>query len=193
MKKTIVLNNQDDRNKFLKNIWKYRSIFYHFKEFELKDNLGYGDDIKGIIDALNIKDKKKRITFIYDSACENIDEYYKDKNICGFKNGKCYAQRFNKYHNGCCRKCIYQSNKGCQTKNLTCKLFNCSEVTCRNKVLKFEDLIILKVLSKRQQVIIKHDYFSSREEVLKDLFIGSLTIFGIRLTFRLLFKNMKVN
>ena len=139
-----------------------------------------------------IEKRKKRIAYIYDSACNYIDNYWKGKNICGFKNNKCYTQQYKgcKYKNGCCRRCIYQSNKGCTTSNLTCKLYYCTEVRKRYKVPTFKDIKILKKLSIRQRIILKHDYFSSREEVLTDLYIGSITIFIIRLLYRYIRKNI---
>ena len=91
-------------------------------------------------------------------------------------NGKC---------NGCCRKCLYQTNKGCPTKNLACKLFNCSEVTSRYDVIKYDDLKLLKLLSLKNQFIIKSDYFSTREDVLKDLYSYSLTYATLRIVCRL--------
>ena len=90
-------------------------------------------------------------------------------------NGKC---------NGCCRKCLYQTNKGCPTKNLACKLFNCSEVTSRYDVIKYDDLKLLKLLSLKNQFIIKSDYFSTREDVLKDLYAFTLTYSILRVISR---------
>lgn len=189
--KKMIINNKSDENKFIKKINLYKSKLYYFTKFELVNNYDKNNDLDNIIKALNIKKKKERITFVYDNAVSKIDNHCKGKNMCGFKNGKCYTQINNNYINGCCRKCIFQSPNGCTTKNLTCKLYNCSEVRSRNKVIEFNDLIILNTLTKRQQIIIKHDYFSSREEVLKDLYIGILTIFTIRIIIRLLFKQKK--
>ncbi len=183
MNKYILINNEKDYKKFIKKLWIYKS--YRFTKFYLINNFNSSKDINIIINALNIKNRRKRISFIYDSACNIIDNHTKNKNICGFKNNRCLAQRYN----GCCCRCIYQSNKGCKTKNLTCKLFNCNEIKKRFDVINFNDLTILKILSKRQQIILKHDFFSSREEVLNDLFIGSITIFAFRIIYRLISKN----
>jgi hypothetical protein len=49
-----------------------------------------------------------------------------------------------KYKYGCCRICIYKSSKGCPSKNLACKLFNCSEVYKRRTVISYKDLKTLK-------------------------------------------------
>ena len=72
-----------------------------------------------IIEALNIKQRKQRINFIYDQSCHLIDKENKGINICGFKNKKCYVQRKlkNGKCNGCCRMCIYQTKAGCPTEN----------------------------------------------------------------------------
>ena len=186
-KKEIIINNDDDLKKFYKRIKIYKSVFYIKTKFTTKNN-----KIKSIIEALNIKSRNKRITYVYDNACKYIDNYWKNKNICGFKNNKCYTQQKLdcKYQNGCCRRCLYQSDKGCTTSNLTCKLFYCTEVTKKYKVPTMNDIKILKVLSLRQRTILKHDYFSSREEVLMDLYINSITIFTIRIILRYIIKNI---
>ncbi len=119
-------------------------------------------------------DSNTRIAYIYDSACNYIDNYWKGKNICGFKNGQCFVQqkKDNGKYDGCCRCCKY-NNHGCTTSNLACKLFNCSEVKDRYKVYKYEDIKILKLLNLRQRELVRSDYFSTREEVLKDLYSRS--------------------
>ena len=156
----------------------YKSLLFRFTTF--KTNSKDPQDII-IVNALNIKNRKKRITYLYDSTCKYIDDYYKNKNICGFKNCKCYKN----LKDGCCRKCIYKSDKGCTTKNLACKLFNCSEVYSRRKVITYNDLKTLKILTIRQRLIIKSDYFSTREDVLKDLYSYSIFYSTIRIVFRL--------
>lgn len=148
-----------------------------------------------IVNALNIKNRKKRITYIYDSSCKLIDDNTKNSNICGFKNGKCYVQRNlnNEKCNGCCRKCLYQTNKGCPTKNLSCKLFNCSEVTSRYNTIKYDDLKILKLLSLKNRIIIKSDYFSRREDVLKDLYAYTLSYSTLRILYRIIINCIKLS
>lgn len=192
-------DNMEERcvvmKKIAKNYYKttrflflYKSFLFRFVTFttdseELQDQI--------IVNALNIKNRKKRITYIYDSACKIIDDYNAFENICGFKNCQCYLNRNTKYKYGCCRLCKYKSDTGCPTSNLACKLFNCSEVCSRRKVIKYEDLKILKVLSIRQRFVVKSDYFSLREDVLKDLYCYTLTFAIIRIILRL-FKNIIV-
>ncbi len=185
--KMITINDYRDYNKFLKKVNLYKSILYYNTFFVLKNNI-HDVMIDYVISALNIKKRKKRIKFIYDESCKMINEKVQGFNICGFKDGKCYVQQKLKNNkcNGCCRMCIYQTNSGCSTINLTCKLFNCSEVTSRYDVMTSNDLKILKVLSFKNQLIIKSDYFSKREDVLKDLYSYSLIYSAIRMFYRII-------
>lgn len=185
MNKLIKINNQTALDKFYRKLFFYKSFIFKKTKFTVETNY---EELKPIINALNIKKRKPRITYIYDEACKQIDNHYKNKNICGFKNNKCYVQQKlqNGTINGCCRMCLYQSTKGCTTKNLTCKLFTCSEVEKRCKVIKFDDLKILNLLSFRNRMILKSDYFSKREDVIKDLYYGSFFLWTIRIVIRMI-------
>lgn len=189
-KKYIIINNSRDYNKFISKLKIYKSILYIRTIFVVKENTT-DNNIDIIVNGLNIKNRKKRITYVYDKACELIDASVKGINICGFKNNKCYVQRKlnNGKCNGCCRNCVYQNKTGCPTKNLACKLFNCSEVTSRYKTVTYDDLTILKLLSIKNRFIVKSDYFSTREDVLKDLYSYSLTFTTLRIICRLI-KNL---
>lgn len=151
---------------------------------------------------LNKLSRLKRLEYIYDKSCQKIDNLHKDENVCDFKCNKCLIQQMDKSNeiNGCCRTCIYQSTSGCKTSNLTCKLFWCDEVKKRYKFYEMKDLPLLNNLSKRQRFILKLDYFQSREEVLLDLWFGSIILASLRLVFScykrsyyLLFKDRKQN
>ena len=192
--KIITINNYNDYNKFLKRINIYKSILYYNTLFEVKNNINERN-IDYITNALNMKNRKKRIEYVYDQSCKLIDWKNKGINICGFENGKCWVQRKikNGKCNGCCRKCIYQTSNGCSTKNLSCKLFNCTEVRSRYNVIRYNDLILLKLLSKKNQIIIKSDYFSKREDVLKDLYSYSFIYSTFRIVYRLIRNYITVN
>lgn len=192
--KIITLNNYNDYNKFLKKINIYKSILYYNTLFEVKNNINE-KNIDYITNALNMKNRKKRIEYVYDQSCKLIDRKNQGINICGFENGKCWVQRKikNGKCNGCCRKCIYQTSNGCSTKNLSCKLFNCTEVRSRYNVIRYNDLKLLRLLSKKNQIIIKSDYFSKREDVLKDLYSYSLIYSTFRIVYRLIRTYINVN
>lgn len=167
----------------------FKSFLFKKVHFETKSK-DKQDEI--IVKALNIKNRKERITYLYDATCDYIDNYYEGKNICGFKNGYCYSNRVNgcKYKYGCCRICIYKSSKGCPSKNLACKLFNCSEVYKRRTVISYKDLKTLKLFSLRQRYIVKIDYFNLREDVLRDLYSYSMIYSTIRVVYRLIKNNI---
>lgn len=189
IKYQLKLNSKNEINKFYNKLWLYKSLIFKFILFDA--NIETCDEqLKIVIKALNIKNRRKRITYIYDETCEYVDNKNKGINICGFKNNQCYVQRKlkNAKCNGCCRKCLYQTKGGCPTKNIACKLFNCSEVISRYDVIKYDDLKLLKLLSLKNQFIIKSDYFSTREDVLKDLYAYTLTYSTLRIVYRL-FKN----
>ena len=180
-----VINDKAALDNFYRKLFFYKSFIFKKTTFTVETKY---EQIKPIIKALNIKKRKDRITYIYDEACRQIDNHYKNKNICGFKNNKCYVQQKlnNGTINGCCRLCKYQSEKGCKTVNLTCKLFTCSEVEKRCKIITFDDLKILNLLSYRNKMILKSDYFSKRENVIKDLYYGSVILWAIRIIIRLI-------
>lgn len=185
-RKKITINSQKDYQKFLKKILIYKSVLYINTNFYVSKTIKE-ENISYIINALNIKSRKKRINYVYDKSCSMIDDKNKGINICGFKNHICYAGN----SNGCCRYCLYITNKGCSTKNLACKLFNCSEVTKRYNTLKYDDIKLLKVLSLKNRFIVKSDYFSKREDVLKDLYSFSIIYSTIRIIYRLIKNHLK--
>ena len=180
--KEIIIKNVNDYNKFIKRIKWYKNFLYVNTYFSLKCNKLF--DVEPIINALNIKKRKKRIDYIYDYCCEYIDNYCKNKDFCKFKSNKCLNQKNTKFSNGCCRGCSYQSKKGCTTSNLTCKLFYCSTVKENNKTISFNDLKILKLFNIRNRAIVKHNFFVNRETFLKDLYFESIIIFSIKTLFR---------
>ena len=131
----------------------------------------------------------KRIEYIYDHCCKKVDEFNKDKNICSFDNSVC---RFHQelgcdLKNGCCRLCIYQGPTGCKTSNLGCKLFYCNSVKEKYEVIKYTDLKLLKLLTWRQRIIAIDEFFSTREQILLDIFVGSMFFYAIRMSFRLIY------
>lgn len=172
MKKIYV--DQKNVKKFYRILPFYRTFLFKKCTFKIESSL---DGINSIETALNIKNKKKRLNFVYDEICRILDEHASlIDNLCGFEGGRCHAQRAinSNSTNGCCRLCRFQSFNGCTTKNVACKLYFCEEVRDRYKVLEMKDIMITRLLSKKQRILIKSDYFSTREEVLSDLSSMSL-------------------
>ncbi len=159
-----------------KLLFLYKSFLFRKVFFTTKDK-----SLKKIVKGLNIKKRKKRIEYIYNEAIREINTYY-FKDLCDFKNNQCIAQRLSGRSdiNGCCiAGCPNFGDKGCITINLTCKLIYCKSALGNIKRLKFRNIKILKLLSLRQRIILKTDFFSSKEEIIKDLYYG-LIIYGFR-------------
>lgn len=148
----------------------YRTFLFHFCVFDT-DN----DELQNIVKALNIKNRKKRIIFVFDETINVLNKYYVE-DLCQFKDGKCIVQREKNINrvNGCCRLCPIVTDRGCPSVNITCKLIYCKRALGNVKLLKLRDIKILKCLSLIQRLIILSDTFSVREEVIKDLYYGPL-------------------
>ena len=174
MEKKKILIETDNVNEIYKKYKKYKTFIYKNTEFIYN---GENQEIKDIIEVLNKKTRLQRIAYIYDKSCEQIDKKFEGENICEFK----VQRKHNlKEKNGCCRVCRLQTSTGCPSKNLTCKLFFCDEVKNKYEVITFKDLKLLNLLTRRQRVILKFDMFSTREEVLTDLYIGFITLAAFR-------------
>lgn len=136
-------------------------------------------ELQSIIKGLNIKSRYKRIKYVIEEGCNYIDNYYKDCNLCHFINNKCICHRkTNKdFINGCCRKCKYQSNKGCTISNVACKLFNCSYVDFNGKKkLTVKDIRIFSLLNFYQRYVISTDFFVNQKTVARDLYVGPMCL-----------------
>lgn len=179
MKKKKILIETYNLNEVYKKYKKYKTFIYKNTEFVYN---GENQEIKDIIEVLNKKTRLQRIAYIYDKSCEQIDKKFEGENICGFECNQCIVQRKHdlREKNGCCRVCRLQTSTGCPSKNLTCKLFFCDEVKNKHEVITFKELKLLNLLTRRQRVILKFDLFSTREEVLTDLYIGFVTIAAFR-------------
>lgn len=179
MKNKKILIEIDNVNEIYKKYKKYKAFIYKNTEFIYTGEI---QEIKDIIEALNKKTRLQKLAYIYDKSCEQIDKKFEGENICDFQCNQCIAQRKHnlKEKNGCCRVCRLQTSTGCPSKNLTCKLFFCDEVKNKYEVITFKDLKLLKLLTRRQRLILKFDLFSTREEVLTDLYIGFVTIAAFR-------------
>lgn len=187
MKKKIIIKT-NDLNEMYKLYKKYKGVRYKNTEFTYE---GKNEDIKEIVNVLNKKTRMQRLAYIFDKSCEQVDKKFEGKNICGFNCNQCAVQikDNSKEINGCCRLCRLQGDNGCKSKNLVCKLFFCDEVKRNYEVIELKDLKLVKLLTRRQRLMLKFDLFSSREEVIMDLYIGIATIAAFREIYTLI-KNL---
>ena len=150
----------------------FRSLFT-----EVQVTCDYPKEYEPMVKALSIRSRKKRIAFIYDGACERIDKYNEENGLmCSFKDSRCGDSDNPGRINGCCYRCKYQSSKGCPSKNLTCKFYFCPKMR-KLGPLTAEDFPEFKILSLRQQYILKNNPYCTRESFLRALNIGSILLF----------------
>lgn len=185
------IKDEEEKASFIRNLSFYRSFIFKFVEFQIETNYL---DIKDIVMALNIKNKKERITFVFDKTIEIVEKFYENEgDVCDFKCGQCHVQRISKDDkvNGCCRFCKYQSGDGCTTKNVACKFFNCDDVRKHHKVLEYDQVELLRVLDRGRRDLLRSDYFSSREDIIKDVRLG-VVLGTIRMYSRFLITGIKM-
>ena len=171
MVKKIIINNKEEYNNFLNKIFFYK--YYKFTNFEVKSKIK-SNDLDIIVKTLNIKNKKKRLTYLYDEIIKYLDAYY-PKSICDFKNNQCFVQRKRNDNAkfGCCIKCHrVKPNIGCPTFNSSCKLLYCKPALEKIKKLKISDIPITRCLSIFQKFLLKFNFYSTREQIINDLRFG---------------------
>lgn len=157
----------------------YRTCLFKFTRFSTNNK-----DLELIVNALNIKNRRKRIEYVYDEAINIINKYYY-MDLCNFQNNKCIVQRKTNSDriNGCCRMCNLVTETGCPSSNLACKLLYCKTALGNVKQLKFKDISILKCLSLEQRIILRSDFFETREEIITDLYYG-IVLYGIKSAYK---------
>lgn len=151
--------------KSTKLLFLYRSFLFRWVEFYTEDK-----NLKSVVKALNIKNKKRRIEYVYDEGVKYINNYYSD-DLCKFVNGQCIAQRKagDDHINGCCRHCSLVTEKGCPSSNLSCKLIYCKTALGNIKLLRLRDIPVLKCLSITRRMILKASFYNTKEDILNDL------------------------
>lgn len=172
-----MINIKSDRLLFLYRLYIFRIFGFktYFKEYEK------------YVYALNIKNRRKRYEYIYDEAIAEINSYYKD-DLCDFKNNMCIAQRKKGGDkiNGCCRMCRIVTEKGCPSSNISCKLIYCKTALSGIDLLKLRNIKILKCLPFSKRLILKGDFFVTRDEIVDDLLLGV-----VGFSFKTIFRNIK--
>lgn len=148
-------------------------------------------DILVALKAISISDTKSKYEYLYNSIFESLDIIWNANNPCKFCNNICIATSHNKRRqreNGCCYSftyskkpfkfienehlCEYLSeNKKCTTQNISCKLFVCPYLK-KAKLFNIDIknfLLIQAFFNRKQQLILKYNYFKSKEEIINKL------------------------
>ena len=178
MELRIKIDNEEEYQAFLKKLPAYRGIRGRFTSFDITGSV-HQDELKDLAEALNIKNRRKRITFLYDRACDIIDKYNEENRIsCRYNSeGICEDPKHGKKKNGCCFLCYLQSECGCPDRNLSCKLYFCDHICKKFHPLTMEDIDLLKLFSWSQREIIKTNVFVTRRTYINLLCLGSYLLF----------------
>lgn len=179
-KKNKIFNKIKHINKKVK-----KEIGTSFRVIVFNNSEEYKKDVFDLIRAIKIvllKSKFDKYEYIYDVACDYLDNEFICKNICDFKNDKCFAKRDFNCTCGCCRhfkhffsnklvQCEYLIDKHCSAKCLPCKMFTCDEIIKRKNIkYRFKDIFLLdKFFNPIQKVVILMNCFNTKEIILKRL------------------------
>lgn len=175
----IIVTNKNIK-KIIKSTKKYLKedkIKYIFKE-EIDEDIK--KELKNIEKAINIKDTKKRYSFIYDTVCDYLDNKYFGENLCGFdENGICeYYRKIDPTHyNGCCYRddrslCKYfdEKHSKCTERGISCKLYSCPVLREKGINYRMKDIPLIKYFFNiKQKYIIKYSFFKPKPYVMYKL------------------------
>lgn len=177
-KRTITIDNEEKYRAFLRRLPVYRSILFRFTEFEITGSCR-PSELQDFQTALNIKNRRKRIVYLYERCCEIIDRYNSEHCItCRYSaEGICEDPKHQTRKNGCCCHCYLQSSDGCPTRNLSCKLYFCDHISNRYHPLTMEDINLLRMFTASQREIIKSNVFVTEKTYIRLLYIGSYLLF----------------
>ena len=133
------------------------------------------NSLNDILLVFNIKDKKKRLNFIYDKMCDYLDLDFVVNNKCLFKNNKCVSDRNKSYNKncGCCRAksgelCKFLINNRCSIRNLGCKFFICPTLKKRGLKYRNRDFPIFNYFcSFREKIVLRYTIFVPKEKVIE--------------------------
>lgn len=180
--KEIVIEEKDLKN-FKRIIKKYRNnneikllLKYENKLYDKPNKkLEKYNDYLEVIMLVNIKDRKERVSYIYDYLCKYFDEDMKKNNYCEFENGTCIANRLgysSHEKDGCCyiiKKglCKYLTDKGCTNPNPSCKIYMCAYLNKVKKVPNYDTKKIFLtncLFNYKEHEFFKRHYFITKEE-----------------------------
>ena len=168
----------------------FSSAFDSYRVKYVIDN--YNNDVVSALKAMSIDNERDRCEFIYNELFSSLDKKWGGKDHCNFCDNYCIAYRNNKkfkQEDGCCysfengrffsrafaknkQKCKYLGeNKSCQTQNISCKLYTCDYLKKHEKFeLNLNDYLLARLFFKRKQhLILKNNFFVSKEEIIDKL------------------------
>lgn len=153
-----------------------------------ENNEEHNDFISGI-NAIFYKTRYERYNYIYDTACNYLDNFFYGKNLCDFKDNKCGEKRNTSSVTGCCHhfkpkwlgplspkmvlcEHLNKVNFTCDAKCLPCKLFTCFYLEKKGIKFRIRDILLLDTFfNPLQKYFIKYKVFTPKDKILKILMI----------------------
>lgn len=156
----------------------------------IENGSAYTQDFINALFVLTLDDQKSKYKYIYDTTCKFLDNQFVCKNYCNFKNDKCIANRNKSVLHcdmGCCysfeysgffeptftkndKLCEHLNGTSCSTSCMSCKLFTCKELQKRNIRFKLSDFLLINCFfNKKQHLILKYNFFKTREAIIEKL------------------------
>ncbi len=180
MEQSITINSEEEYQAFLKQLPKYRGLRGRFTTFAITGTV-HKEELKDFETALNLKNRRKRMTFLFDRACDIIDRYNEENGItCSYNSeGICEDPKHQTRKNGCCCHCYLQSSTGCPSRNLSCKFYFCDHICKKFRPLTMEDIDLLKMFNWSEREIIKNNVFVTRRTYINLLCLGSYLLFCV--------------
>lgn len=159
------------------------------KEIKINYDMLEKEDIDEINAVLELYTLEEKYNYIYNKACEQLDEEFEENDYCNFVDGKCICQRKEmkiepktmrykyklrytketglKVEAGLCYR--LQGKKASQ-KCIACKLFTCKYLKKQKITLHPNDIFLIKIFfNKKQKSYIQKAFFKSQEEIVKEL------------------------
>ena len=172
-----MINIKSQKDKFI-----YRRTKHYLEKINAED---IDSKLNVVAAILEFNDKIERYSYLYDLICDYLDNEFTEKNICDFNCGVCkrrkamIKQKISKktYQNGCCYSYLQNSNcqyldseKGCQIKNIACKLFTCDHLKKQGYRYRIDDIYFARYFFNiRQKFYIKNTFFVPKDVVLKGI------------------------
>lgn len=148
-------------------------------EEKIQINSKYYTELNTVINLAKFKNKNERIEYIYDSACEYLDNECKRLNYCDFQNDVCIYKRTTTNETprkmGCCYRvklfpiekhevCEYLKDGVCTTKCLACKMYTCDGIKIKYRI---KDIIYLDCFfNPLQKLILRFAILTSKEKII---------------------------
>jgi hypothetical protein len=180
VERTIAINSEEQYQEFLRGLPKYRGLLGYFTTYTIRGTV-HTKELHDFERALNLKNRRKRITYLYDRVCDIIDQYNAEQGItCHYSaEGICEDPKHQTRKNGCCCHCYLQRPDGCPTRNLSCKFYFCDHLAKKYHALTMEDIDLLKLFTWSEREIIKNNVFVTRKTYINLLCLGSYLLFCI--------------